>query len=419
MYQGHFGLEKESLRVTAGGFLSHTKHPFPDDPRMERDFCENQTELITDAVGSAKEAWEELASLHKKAVTTLLHLKTGKELLWPFSNPPYVKGEKDIPIATYKGELKGKEIYREYLAAKYGKRKMLFSGIHFNFSFSEPFLEDAYRDSGKTSRREFQDHLYLELSKKSVKYSWLLVYLMAASPVMDGSYFPDGQMGTDVFQNLASPRCSQMGYWNPFDPILNYDTLENYIQSIESYVASGQLREAAELYYPVRLKPHGVNSLERLREHGVDHIELRTLDLNPLDPVGIKKEDVAFLHLFLLYLTSLEDEEFPPLAQLRAIKNEKKAAAYEDDRILIETGWNTTMPVRNAAILFLTSMERFFLRYGRREDVEVIHFQERKIFYPEERYAVRVKEQFETDYVKHGLELAKGYASRIDEEQAG
>jgi glutamate--cysteine ligase len=210
-----------------------------------------------------------------------------------------------------------------------------------------------------------------------------------------------------------------MGYWNPFDPILNYDTLENYIQSIESYVASGQLREAAELYYPVRLKPHGVNSLERLREHGVDHIELRTLDLNPLDPVGIKKEDVAFLHLFLLYLTSLEDEEFPPLAQLRAIKNEKKAAAYEDDRILIETGWNTTMPVRNAAILFLTSMERFFLRYGRREDVEVIHYQERKIFYPEERYAVRVKEQFETDYVKHGLELAKGYASRIDEEQAG
>lgn len=45
------------------------------------------------------------------AVTTLLHLKTGKELMWPFSNPPYVLGEKDIPIASYEGVLRGKEQY--------------------------------------------------------------------------------------------------------------------------------------------------------------------------------------------------------------------------------------------------------------------------------------------------------------------
>ena len=41
MLDGKFGLEKESLRVTPEGFLSHTPHPLPDNPNMERDFCEN------------------------------------------------------------------------------------------------------------------------------------------------------------------------------------------------------------------------------------------------------------------------------------------------------------------------------------------------------------------------------------------
>ena len=53
MLEGKFGLEKESLRVTTKGFLSHTKHPFVGEPHMERDFCENQTELITGVADSA------------------------------------------------------------------------------------------------------------------------------------------------------------------------------------------------------------------------------------------------------------------------------------------------------------------------------------------------------------------------------
>ena len=56
MLEGKFGLEKESLRVTPKGFLAHTKHPFGEDPHMERDFCENQTELITGVADSAEDA---------------------------------------------------------------------------------------------------------------------------------------------------------------------------------------------------------------------------------------------------------------------------------------------------------------------------------------------------------------------------
>lgn len=169
MFEGYFGLEKESLRVTPEGYLAHTKHPFMDNPNMERDFCENQTELITDVADRPENVWKELEELQKMAVTTLLHLKTGKELMWPFSNPPYVLGEKDIPIASYEGVLRGKELYREYLAGKYGKRKMLFSGIHFNFSFSEKILEEGYRNSTFVSLQEYKNQIYLELAKKVTK----------------------------------------------------------------------------------------------------------------------------------------------------------------------------------------------------------------------------------------------------------
>lgn len=419
MLEGHFGLEKESLRVTTEGYLAHTRHPFPDDPNMERDFCENQTELITDVADSADGAWNMLADLQRKAVTTLQHLSSGKELLWPFSNPPYVRGEKDIPIANYRGEMRGKTMYRRYLAEKYGKHKMLFSGIHFNFSFSEELLEEGYRQSGAPSMREYKDSIYLELAKKVTAHSWLVVYLTAASSVLDGSFFYEREQGKTILKDLASPRCSKIGYWNDFIPLLEYDNLQNYVKSIESYVEKRQLKAPAELYYPVRLKPPGENSLERLKELGVNHIELRMIDLNPMDPVGIHKEDVKFFHLLILYLMSLEDTAFLPFEQVMALKNEKMASKYEEQGIMIENGWNSSLPVKYAALHILASMERFFGKFRNPELLKIIRFQEQKIFCPKERYAVQVREAFQEDYVKRGVALAEKYANQFAEESAG
>lgn len=413
MLKGEFGLEKESLRVTPDGFLAQTPHPFINNPNIERDFCENQVELITNVTDSIEEVWEELAILQKEAVKTLQHLETGKELLWPFSNPPYVKGEQDIPIANYQGTHIGKEQYREYLAKKYGKKKMLFSGIHFNFSFPMELIEKRYQQSKASSIKEYKNEIYLKLAKMVTRYSWLIVYLMAASPVMDGSFFRDEDKGKVVLKNLASPRCSKIGYWNDFIPLLEYDTMDAYIKSIEAYVEQGQLKEAMELYYPVRLKPIGENSLENLKKSGVNHIELRMLDLNPLEPVGIRKEDLKFLHLFLVYLMFLKDREFSYFEQIMAIKNEKRAAKYEEQSIWIETGWNTIRPVRQAALEIFTSMEKFYKDFNDKEILENIELQRKKILYPKKRYAVQVKEHFQKDYVKQGVKLAGKYAYEL------
>lgn len=126
MYKGSFGIEKESLRVQKDGFLAHTAHPFGNNPHIDRDFCENQVEIVTDIFDDTNSAFNQLSELHNNVVKKLKSLETGGEILWLFSNPPYVKGENDIPIASFKGSLKGKEIYRKHLAEKYGKKKCSF-----------------------------------------------------------------------------------------------------------------------------------------------------------------------------------------------------------------------------------------------------------------------------------------------------
>lgn len=413
---GNFGLEKESLRVRTDGFLAQTEHPFVDHPNLERDFCENQMELITDVWSSAMGAWNQLKELQSQAVNVLSHRENGEELLWPFSNPPYVRCEEEIPIARYKGEQEEKSRYREYLAEKYGKKKMLYSGIHYNYSFAEEMLQEMYAESGGDSYEHYRDHVYLNVAKKITKYSWLVVYLMAASPVTDGSFWREDSLAKDVFPQYASYRCSEIGYWNEFVPVLNYKSLDAYVSSLERYVREGDLKAAQELYYPVRLKPKGDNTLENLKRNGVSHIELRMLDLNPLSPVGICEEDMEFLHILLLYLLAQGPVSFSEEEQIQAIQNVKRASEYNDLDIRIETGRKISAPVRRLAGKILSDMECFYKNLGEEDAVQNIRMQKRKVSRPENRYAVRVQKIFGHDFVKKGLVLSKQYMQSLQKE---
>lgn len=414
--RGHYGLEKESLRVGMDGFLAQTVHPFPDNPNMERDFCENQTEFITDVWDSLEAAWNQLRELQQQAVRLLKKQDSGEELLWPFSNPPYLRNAGEIPIAMYQGEQQEKTEYRKYLAQKYGKKKMLYSGIHFNFSFPEEMFHNLVELGIFSTSQECKNHIYLDLAKKVMKYDWLLVYLMAASPVMDGSFQDEKKLGRDVTPEFASYRCGERGYWNTFVPVLDYRNLEAYAQSIQKYVAEGKLREAKELYYPVRVKPLGENSLENLRQTGIDHIELRMLDLNPLSPVGIDKRDLDFLQMFLFYLTVKKEIAFPEQEQKQAIRNAKKAAEYEDESVWIETEEHTSVPLKGLALSFLTDMERYYMDLGEWSGVEIIQFQKTKILCPQKRYAVQVQSQYGHNFVRRGISLAQKYQKELGKE---
>lgn len=331
-YSGKFGIERETLRVDSHGRLAHTPHPFGNDSHITRDFCENQIELVTPVCPSIEEAVDALAELDKRARNELA--KNG-ESIWLYSNPPHFDSEDDIPIADFTGDYSSKRAYREVLEQKYGKKLMLFSGIHFNFSFAEEFLREL--NTNNTDFQTFRDALYLRLYKQLMVHSWLLVLLTSASPYYDASLDKDGKSGI-IMSGYSSLRNSKRGYWNKFLPILDHRNLKTFTGSIKKHIVTGSLYSASELYLPIRLKPVGVNSLENLAANGVDHIELRMFDLNPSAPLGIDERDLEFSHLLILYLLSQPDFDFTPKLQEKAVRDHKNAALLEPDAKFLESG---------------------------------------------------------------------------------
>lgn len=323
-FNGNFGLERETLRVDSNGRLAQTPHPFGDDEHITRDFCENQIELITPVYKSAAEAVAALGELDRRATNVL---SENGERIWLYSNPPHFETENDIPIAAFGGDLSSKRDYRENLQRRYGKRLMLFSGVHFNFSFADELLREWHKDS-ELPLREFVNELYLRLYRQLSRHSWLLVLLTAASPLYDLSLDGDGLSGV-VRSKYSSMRNSERGYWNEFLPILKHGSLTEFTDSIGDLVKKGMLFSASELYLPVRLKPRGENTLKALAEGGVDHIELRMFDLNPLTSTGVDEKDISFAHLLMLWLLTLDDCELTPAEQETACRNHKNAALYD------------------------------------------------------------------------------------------
>lgn len=424
LLKGNIGLEKESLRITQDGFFSKTPHPFPGNNNIVRDFCENQTEINTSVTSSAREALEEL-SIHTKTILETLKNLPKPEYLWPFSNPPYITRESDIPIARYEGEEKEKEVYREYLAERYGRYKMTFSGIHFNYSFSDELLKADFEakqrgvdsESDTSDFQTYKNQFYVSLAGKAQVYNWIIVAITAASPLLDSSYVEKGILGKDTFNGMGSTRCSELGYWNLFTLVLDYRDIEHYVDSIMAYIDLGLIHSSAELYYPVRLKPVGKYSPEKLRTDGVGHIELRMIDLNPLTPWGIDLRDVYFIQLFLIYLAALPDIEVGVREQSFAIQNTKNAAHYDLKTVNVITPDNRTLWVADAACEFLYEMKKF---YEGLEDYEgeaekenglriseVVDFQISKFENAENRYAWKIRRRFGGEFVEKGLKLCE------------
>lgn len=405
LLKGNFGLEKESLRVCEDGFFSHTAHPFPNDNNIVRDFCENQTEINTPVLSTAKEALECLDTYNRKIQKKLSELPI-REYLWPFSNPPYIRNEEDIPIAQFYGSDASKTKYREYLSDRYGRYKMTFSGIHVNYSFDDELLKEDFKLSGQTDFVEYKNKLYVELAKKAIIYGWILVSVTAASPLMDGSFVEKKMYDIDNFNGMASTRCSELGYWNCFAPTFDYTDIRSYADSIKQYETDGWISYASELYYPIRLKPAGENNIDNLKSNGVSHIELRMFDLNPLVQEGLELKDVIFAQLFLVWLASIDTPEVTTKDQIHAVQNFKNAAHYDLKTVKIVLPNEEVNPAADAALNILSLMKDFYKDFSD-EIKEVLKFQEDKFINHENRYAWKIRQKYSNGFVKKGMQLAK------------
>jgi glutamate--cysteine ligase len=320
------GIEKESLRSQPDGELALTPHPAAlgaalTHPHITTDFSESQLELITGVHTSAEACLEELTHIHQTVYRAI-----GDELLWAGSMPCGLPAEKNIPIGHYGSSNVGraKTVYRNGLSWRYGRRMQTISGIHYNWS-----LPGLGNDE------------YFALIRNFRRHGWLLFYLFGASPAACATFvegrphaLKELRPGTFYLPHATSLRMGRLGYQSDAQSslVVSCNDLASYGRTLQQGLTQiypayqkigirepGALGDGPDTYRqlsttllqienefygkirPKRTIHPGERPLHALRERGVEYVEVRLMDLDPFEPVGINAATMRFLDAFLLH----------------------------------------------------------------------------------------------------------------------
>ncbi|MGL4357474.1 MAG: bifunctional glutamate--cysteine ligase GshA/glutathione synthetase GshB, partial [Cetobacterium sp.] len=334
---------------------------------------------------SVKEAYDFLRNIHE-----VVSMNLKDEYLWSQSVPPILPDDKDIPIAKFP-QNRELEIYREKLGEKYGRKKQLLSGIHFNFSFDDEFLEELYTLLKPSEDfKEFKNEIYLKISRNYFKYGWMIIYLLGASPVVHETYLQkcldkmkkyNGE--TYYFEDIVSFRNSSCGYRNKDEFFVDYKNVESYIESLNNLINQNIISSPKEYYSPIRLKTKNTKEiLNELKNNGVEYLEFRSIDLNPFSKIGIEELDLEFLHLFILFLYLKDDEEFTEKDYFRYLKNQELLANNGNSKdfklICCE---DTEVSPRDYSLILIEEIEKELknIEAFTEKDRKVLEFQRNKI----------------------------------------
>ena len=343
------GLEKESLRAQPDGKLALTPHPAAlgsalTHPNITTDYSESQLELITGVHGSVESCLAELTEVHQYTVRSLR--AQGDEMMWASSMPCGLPPDETIPIGRYGSSNVGraKSVYRMGLAHRYGRRMQTISGIHYNWS-----LPGVDNDG------------YFSLIRNFRRHAFLLLTLFGASPALCSTFVEGrehelqklGDTGTLYMPHGTSLRMGRLGYQSEAQATLavSYNGLEGYAASLHdaltrpwpayeavgirnpggdyNQLATTLLQIENEFYGTIRPKRvifPGERPLHALRERGVEYIEVRLMDLNPFEPIGIGAATLRFLDVFLLHCLLTDSPPDTP-AEIRELAHNQHLTA--------------------------------------------------------------------------------------------
>lgn len=343
---GLIGIEKESLRIDADGHLSQKPHPHALGSALTNrfittDFSEALLEFVTPALPSTWEALRFICDIHQFTYDRL-----EDELLWTASMPCRMPEENDIPLARYGlsniGQMK--TIYRKGLGYRYGRQMQTIAGVHFNYSLPQqfwPYYQRIVGDLG--SEDEFRSQYYLGLVRNFRRFGWLVLYLFGSSPAMCKSFAGESALKMPILnaETLYEPfgtslRMSDLGYSNQTQARINIslNSVDEYVRDLGDAIGmpepsyerigvkvAGEYRQLnANLlqieneYYsairPKRVARSGERPTAALQRGGIEYVEIRSLDINTFDPVGINQNTMRFMEAFLIYCIV---EDSPPL----------------------------------------------------------------------------------------------------------
>ncbi len=343
------GVEKESLRALAGDGLALTPHPAAlgkalTHPNITTDYSESQLELITGVHASTEACLEELTQVHQAVYRAI-----GEERLWVASMPCGLPTDETIPLGRYGASNVGraKSVYRMGLGLRYGRRMQMISGIHYNWSM--PGLDNAQ---------------HFALIRNFRRHAFVLLALFGASPAVCPGFvagrqhellpLPGTSGGTLHLPHATSLRMGRIGYQSDAQATLavSYNSLDSYAHSLHealtqpyplyqslgirnpggdyNQLATSLLQIENEFYgliRPKRVIRPGERPLHALRERGVEYIEVRCLDLDPFEPVGINAATMRFIDMFLLHCLLADSPPDTPEEILALGRNQHRAAS--------------------------------------------------------------------------------------------
>lgn len=330
------GFERECLRVDAQGQLARTPHPAAlgsklTHPWITTDYAEALLEFITPPSQDPEFPLRFLRDIHRFTALGL-----GDELMWAGSMPCALGEDTDIAIADYgsSNAARFKQVYRLGLGLRYGRQMQTIAGAHYNWSLPEAFwlgLRDCCADTG--ALQDFIDRRYFGLVRNFLRFSWLIPYLFGASPALSDTFLrgrkADLQQlrpGTLYSPLATSLRMSDLGYQNRAQASLQvcFNSLTEYTQALESairtpdpfYQALGvhkdgqwqqlnaNLLQIENEFYagirPKRIARAGERPALALSRYGVQYLEVRLFDLNPMVDIGIRPEQADFADVLLM-----------------------------------------------------------------------------------------------------------------------
>jgi glutamate--cysteine ligase len=334
------GIEKESLRVSTSGHIATTAHPRTlgsalTHPSITTDYSEALLEFITAPSSSMEKVLAELEDIHR-----FTYRQIGDELLWASSMPCQLGPDDQIPIAEYGTSNIGimKRVYRLGLGHRYGRAMQTIAGIHYNFSVpDELWLELQRQQQNNQSLQDFKSAGYFHLIRNFRRYAWLLLYLLGSAPAVCRSFVanrdhqlsPVGADSHSLYQPYAtSLRMGDLGYQSQAQSAveISYNSLDEYVASLRTALVqpfkaydeiglkddqgnykqlnTHLLQIENEFYSAIRPKRTAnpqETPLQALQHRGVEYIEVRCLDVNPLLACGIDGKTIRFLDTFLLF----------------------------------------------------------------------------------------------------------------------
>ncbi|MFG6412431.1 glutamate--cysteine ligase [Roseateles sp. DC23W] len=350
------GIEKESLRVLPTGALALTPHPLAlgaalTHPHITTDYSESQLELITGVHAGVDDVLGELTEIHQAVYRAL-----ADERLWASSMPCGLPADETIPIGRYGSSNIGraKSVYRMGLGQRYGRRMQTISGIHYNWSLPGVGTEG-----------------YFGLIRNFRREGWLLLYLFGASPALCDSFVQGRAHGLQrlsehslFLPHATSLRMGDLGYQSDAQASISvsYNCLESYAASLQAalsqpyaaYEAIGVqtpggdynqlstslLQIENEFYSTIRAKRvirPGERPLHALRERGVEYVEVRLMDLDPFEPVGIGADAIRVLDTFLLHcLNHASPHDTAAEGALNARNQHRVAARGREPGLVLE-----------------------------------------------------------------------------------